>query len=103
MTRIIGRHLTGIEPGTAIHIDPANGGGWLVSCPQCNFLRFVQERLILLWNEKYLDTLVEIECPGCGVAFECFGGEIEIVDFGNPKKQSHTQLPKQLPIYGRAK
>lgn len=92
-------HMPSLEPGTLIRIRTENGGGYLLSCPQCNFLRFVGVAVVYWKHDNFVDTPQEIECPSCGVMFQIIANEIKYDIFHDESELKRTRKP-ELKTFG---
>lgn len=91
-------HMPEIEPGTLIRVRGENGGGYLLSCPQCNFLRFIGATVLYWTAHNLIDTPQEICCSNCGVMFQIIGNEFKY-DIYHDETEAKRRKP-ELKTYG---
>ena len=92
-------HMPEIEPGTLIRIRSENGGGYLLSCPACNCLRFVGVTLFYWTNFDFVDSVQELTCPSCGVLFSIVQNKFRF-DVYHDEHEAKRMSKPQLKTYG---
>lgn len=89
-----------LEPGTFIAINPSNGGGYWLSCPNCCMLERLRGMLCFWPNgpaDSRIDTMEEMRCSHCGYLFVITQNQITERHTG----QENRPATPPLKTYGK--